>query len=72
LGFDRGPTAASDRFTALQVDGVWNVWDAERELYVVHAKDWDEAAAVVVVESLSANPRYTSAWDWSDRPAEVA
>jgi len=56
---------AGERFTALQVDGEWTVWDAELELRVVHQARWDAEAAGDVAGMLRRHPGYVHLFEWS-------
>jgi hypothetical protein len=71
LRLDRDLAATCVRFTTLRSDGVWTVWDADRELAVVHEAVWDESAARDVAESLNHHPGYAHLWTWSANLAEV-
>ena len=58
--------AAESRFTPLQIDGEWTVWDAALQRYVVHEATWDAQAAHDVAETLVGHPGYAHIWTWSD------
>ena len=65
------PATAAPRFRPGMLAERPTVYDAETDLYVLHAGEWGERELAAAIEELSARPASVRLLSWA-RPEEIA
>jgi hypothetical protein len=59
---------ATERFTAVETDGIWTVVDHEHHLRTVHNAFWPEEMARQIAEGLNAGRYHEVVFYWEPEP----